>query len=361
MRGAGGYSIVVRSIGRASPAVCQQIGAVLSLPAAAIIKRIYQAPAVLMEGLHHADGCEIRDVLDAAGLVVDLEPEPVDIAAPQVLFDVAVHFQHIEAFSKVGGRLAEFLGCQPEEAERLLETPPGIVLGDVTAATVHALAQRLDGLGTSVVPADKQQSVYDVFLLNADPAVRSAVLRDLRASGEACNDSTQAVILRGLPYDASAAIWRRHQSTGSLRIINQAFEQWDIILDGCDGSDASLDALSLTAGIPREVCPKLLGDLPLVVEECVSNAALQEKLRRYADGRLAVRAVLTTLRTVKLTIISGPVSPLLDPFRKSRIDNQNHELHSYPFVWPDLLYDLQARRLKQRLEAADYEVELQES
>jgi hypothetical protein len=226
--GAGGYSIVVRSIGRASPAVCQQIGAVLSLPAAAIIKRIYQAPAVLMEGLNHEDGCEIRHVLDEAGLVVDLEPEPVDLGSARALFDIAVHIQDIAEFTQVGARLAEFLGCQPEQAERLLETPPGVVLGDVSEATVQALTQRLDGLGANVIPADKQQSVYDLFLLDADPAVRSAMLRDLRASGEACDDSAHAVILRSLSHDAAAAIWRRYQSTGSLRVINRAFEQWDI-------------------------------------------------------------------------------------------------------------------------------------
>jgi hypothetical protein len=358
--GAGGYSIVVRSIGRASPAVCQQIGAVLSLPAATIIKRIYQAPAVLMEGLGHDDGRKIRDVLDEAGLVVDLEPEPVGLG-PAALFDVAVHIRNIEAFTAVGARLAEFLGCQPEEAERLLETPPGVVLGDVSEATIQALTRRLDGLGTNVVAADKQQSAYDLFLLEADRAARSAMLRDLRASGEACDDSAHAVILRGLSYDAAAAIWRRHQSAGSLRVINQAFEQWDIVLDGSDGSDAGLDALSVTAGIPREVCAKLIGHLPLVIEESVSNAALQERLQMYANSRLDVRAVLTTLRAVKLTIINGPANPSLDPFRKSRIDKENHGLHSYPFVWPDLLYDLQARRLQQRLGAAGYEIELQES
>jgi hypothetical protein len=359
--GAGGYSIVVRSIGRASPAVCQQIGAVLSLPAAAIIKRIYQAPAVLMEGLNHEDGCEIRHVLDEAGLVVDLEPEPVDLGSARALFDIAVHIQDIAEFTQVGARLAEFLGCQPEQAERLLETPPGVVLGDVSEATVQALTQRLDGLGANVIPADKQQSVYDLFLLDADPAVRSAMLRDLRASGEACDDSAHAVILRSLSHDAAAAIWRRYQSTGSLRVINRAFEQWDIVLEACDGSDASLDALSATAGIPREVCPTLMRHLPLVVEESVSNAALQKRLRMYANGGLDVRAVLTTLRAVKLTIINGPASPLLDPFQKSRIDNQNHGLQSYPFAWPDLLYDLQARRLQQRLGVAGYEIELQES
>ena len=360
-RMAGGYAIVVRSIGRASPAVCQQIGAVLSLPAAAIIKRIYQAPAVLMEGLNYDDGCKIRHVLDEAGLVVDLEPEPVDIGPAAALFDVAVHIQDIEEFTEVQARLAEFLGCQPEEAERLLETPPGVVLGDVSEATVQALAQRLDGLSTNVAHADKQQSLYDLFLLEADRAVRSAMLRDLRTSGETCDNSAHAVIHRGLSYDAAAAIWRRYQSTGSFRVINQAFEQWDIVLDGSDGSIASLDALSLAAGIPREVCPKLMGHLPLVVEESVSNAALQKRLQIYANGRLDVRAVLTTLRPVKLTIINAPAKPSLDPFRKSRIDNENHGLHSYPFVWPDLLYDLQARRLKQRLGAAGYEVELQES
>jgi hypothetical protein len=341
--------------------VCQQIGAVLSLPPAVIIKRIYQAPAVLIERLNHEDGCEIRHVLDEAGLVVDLELEPVDLGTARALFDVAVHIQDIEAFTQVAACLAEFLGCQPEEAERLLETSPGVVLGDVSEATVQALTQRLDGLSTNVVSADKQQSVYDLFLLDADPAVRSAMLRDLRASGEACDDSAHAVILRSLSYDAAAAIWRRYQSTGSLRVINQAFEQWDIVLETCDGSDASLDALSATAGIPREVCPTLMGHLPLVVEQSVSNAALQGRLQIYANGRLDVRATLTTLRAVKLTVIDGPANPLLDPFQKSRIDNKNQRLHSYPFAWPDLLYDLQARRLKQRLEAAGYEVEFQES
>jgi ribosomal protein L7/L12 len=333
----------------------------LGLPPAAIIQRIYQAPVVLMEGLDHKDACEIHRVLDEAGLLVDLESEPVDVGAVCTLFDIAVHIQDIEDYTEVGARLAEFLGCQREEAERLLETPPGVVLGDVSEATVQALSWRLAGLGASVVPADKKQSVYDLFLLDRDPAVRSTVLRDLRASAEACGDPASGIILRNLSYDAAAAVWRRYQSTGAFRLINQAFEQWDIILVAMDSSAARLDALSVTAGIPRDVCPNLIDHLPLVVEEAVSDSALPKKLKAYAKAGLDTQATLTTLRALKLMVNNGPsTAALLKQPHKTQIDNQDHRLQNFPLVWPGVLYDLQARRLKQRLEASGYDVEMKE-
>lgn len=357
----GSYSIVVRSIGRASPAVCQQIAAVLALPPAAIIKRIYQAPSVLMERLDLEGGSEIRRILDEAGLVVDLVPEPVAPGAVCALFDVAVHIQDIEDCTQVGIRLAEFLGCRPEEAEQLLETPPGVVLGDVSGATVEALTRRLDGLGASVVPAEKKQSLYDLFLLDADSAVHSAMLRDLRASGEASGDPANGIVLRDLSYDAAASVWRRYQSTGPFRLVNQAFEQWDIVLVASNGSDASLDVLSMAAGIPREVCPTLMAHLPLVVEEGVSDAALRQKLQVYADASLDTRASLTTLRQLKLTVSDGPdITPLLERLQEKKFDTQDHRLQSFPVTWPSALHDLQARRLKHHLQSSGYEVELKE-
>lgn len=157
------FAVIVLSIGRASPAVCQRIAPVLALPAAAIARLLYQAPAVLLTQISRQQGCEICRALEEVGLAVELVAEPLAAMAPPALFDIAVHIREPADFVDVAARLAEFLGCPPADAERLLETPPGMVLGDVSAASVEALVQRLAGMGACVVRAERKSSVYDLF------------------------------------------------------------------------------------------------------------------------------------------------------------------------------------------------------
>jgi ribosomal protein L7/L12 len=354
------FAVIVLSIGRASPAVCQRIAPVLALPAAAIARLLYQAPAVLLGQISRQQGREICHALEEAGLAVELVAEPLAAMTPPALFDVAVHIGEPADFADVAARLAEFLGCPPADAERLLETPPGVVLGDVSAASVEALMQRLAGLGACVVRAERKSSVYDLFVASGDSSVGAALRREFAAVPAVC-DARGGLILRGLSHEAAAAVWRRHQASGAVRLVNQAFEQWDITLVACDGSVEKLEALSNATGIPREICAELIAHLPVVIEDGVGNAAIAEKLLLYSDAGLEVRAILTTFRVLQLTVVRGcSVSFLLDLFRSNNIDSSKSRGQSLPFTWPKALNDLQAKRLKQQLEANGCEVELGE-
>ncbi|MEL6539146.1 MAG: hypothetical protein AAFQ98_27270, partial [Bacteroidota bacterium] len=100
-------------------------------------------------------------------------------------------------------------------------------------------------------------------------------------------------MLEGLTYEQSQAVWRRFQSTGFIRLINQDFQRFELVLTAFDATQPEYaQALTELTEIPLEAVEEVLDNLPIQVEESVSRELVAGKLEAYEAAGFTVEAHL---------------------------------------------------------------------
>lgn len=176
------FRLVFHSIGGAVPGNAAAIAIGLGVPVTPVMEALYRAPSVLVDGLSAEIGDRMRALLSEMGCRVTLNPMTAPLPNPVALHDVALHVTDTARYGEIIAALAEFLGTPSEDAGRLVATPPGIVLGGVSRATIDALAARL-GEGADLVASEPAKALYDLFLGPCDAVIRSRLFGDLRRAG----------------------------------------------------------------------------------------------------------------------------------------------------------------------------------
>ena len=328
----------------------------LNVPVATAMEALYRAPSVLVDGLSRDIGDQMLKLLSDLGCVVTLDPNSAAPIKEAQLFDVALHVSDVARFGDISSALAAFLGTSAEEAGRLLSTPPCIVLGKVSSATIDAMATRL-GEGVDLIASDADAALYDVFLASCDASVRARLFDDLRRRGlqPLAEDGR---ILAGLRKQEADALWSTHQRIKELRVVNRDFLRFDLVMTGGDFSDAAEEALIHVAGIPQAIVPRLFDGQDITVMHAVDHNALPDALERLTAAGLTIRADLVTFLHLGLEITKAPrARDTVETLRAIGVEATEAVLRRLPYRLPYHMPELQARMVREMLERSGAQVE----
>jgi len=103
-------------------------------------------------------------------------------------------------------------------------------------------------------------------------------------------------------------VWRRLKATEEVRVVNQAFLKFTLVLDAVPPEGA--EALEALAGVPVTDFPLLSQVLPVPIERHVPYAGVPARLSAYSAAGFRVEAVLSTFALVALDVLSAPAETL---------------------------------------------------
>jgi hypothetical protein len=357
--------VVVRSVGRATPALAAAVGKGLGLPVEAVVRSVYRAPATLLQRVAPELAERLCELLNATGLEVQAVPEGQVVEAPP-LWDAAAHVLDAARLHEAAEALARFTGLSVAAAQDALLTPPGVVLGGVSAASIEALKASLPDGVVELVAVLPQDSRYALHLLPCAEMVARGVLEDVRKLGLEPL-AREGIIAIDLEHRTAQALWQRHSRTGALRLIHTAFLRYTVSLQGPMQafSPAQATLLSERAGVPPEMLPHLLGallDVQIIgLHEDLPHADLPELMAAYAAVGLKVQADLSSFKRYTLELTHAQ-----DPALAQRLLVQQsawpagQPLPAMPCSTAPALSRPRARQLQALLEAAGCDAYLEE-
>jgi hypothetical protein len=270
------------------------------------------------------------------------------------LYDVAVYLKDASQLIPAAEKLSAFIGMSVEEASKLLVTPPNSVLGSVSEATVTAFRQHMADTA-DIIDAAQDDSRYDIILADMPAVVRQRLLEDLHKAGIAISGQ-QGLVASGVHHEQVAVLWQRHRANTAIRIVNQAFLHFDLVLQPQPINDKQKHALTTLAGIPAAMLDEVIAAAPIALLECVPSKQMMFLLEQFSAANITVQADLITFQALQLRIHAATdltsVNALLKRFSVS------HPIQRLPADLPGTYPEIQARVLLHALTEVGAEVEL---
>ena len=285
-----GWRVVVASVGKAAPAASSALARGLGIPAARVVACLYRAPAVLIDGIGREVAQTMVGLLGRLGYVAEAQPESAPAPGPCHLFDVALHI------------------ADPHQADAMamLLDPPGVVLGAISAATVAAFRARLPD-GVEAIASRPEDARYQLYLGDGPEVIKARLRADLAALGFDGRVGN-GLVATGVSHRTARDLWQRHQAGGLLRVVNEDFLRFDLVLHGANGADPQapevIEALSVIADMPAEAIPMVFAAPPIVLCSGLTLAGVGSRLPALAELGLDVRAELTTFQRIGLEVLA---------------------------------------------------------
>lgn len=279
------YNVIIESVGTAKPSVSKILAEGLSLPIEFITQTIYKAPALLFREVDSNLAESSKMLLTQLGLEVSIDEttQVRDFQHEQV--EVCVYVDNIAKLPEINQQVADFLGCETKTALSLLMNEPAIVLGGVTVATAEALSKRVDA---EVIISNPKTDLYTIEIIKSDH-IHIAQIKDFIKQYQLNLVDTKFIV--DVSYDQAQNIWKRFQSNHVLKIINQSFRRFEIVLESIDSQQPNVKkSLIELTGMPEEIVEEVIQELPIQLEESVSYAAVAEKLKMYKNVGLNCEA-----------------------------------------------------------------------
>ncbi|AYV47428.1 hypothetical protein C1707_14805 [Caulobacter flavus] len=332
--------LLITSIGHASPRAASVLSQALELPVETVVDALYRAPARLLANLPAADAARLAALIGTLGVEASVTPAGGPVARAPAM-DLAAELLDLDAADAVAATLGRFLGMDPAAALDLLLTPPGVILGAVTEATVRALETSLPAGAVRLTASRPDQARFALFASDLSHQ-QVNVLRQRLPAGADLSPGGSATVF-DLDRSEADALWRRLKAPEQVRIVDQAFLRFSLELVAAPPEGAA--ALEALAGVPAEDFDLLRRALPVPVEAGVAFDALESRLAAYAEAGLTVRAELETFSYQALDVLSAPAATLAEL-----------GLPGPAPLTTGLMPRPRARLLRHRLEAAGAEV-----
>lgn len=339
--------VVVESVGDATPAASAAVAKGFGLPTDQVVACCYRAPAVLVEGIDRHRAEEIARLLESIGFKIDIQREDTSPPGPQFCHDVALYLREPAQLHECAATLANFVGTDPDEALGLLMRPPGVVLGNVSRATIDAFARRLPD-GAELSWSRPEDARYVCLVLPGAPLLQRSVWDDLRRLGYEV-EGQEGIVAGDVDHATARQLWQRHHAGGVLQVVNQDFLRFDVRLiesvEAESHSEAISGALARHTDIPPHLYAAVLSEAPITLIEALPHADLPECLQALHEAGLKVAAECITFQACRLALTRSPTGTeesllaQLD-LKPSREPDANG---CYPLDPP--LNDLQARSL----------------
>ncbi len=293
------HNVVVDSIGTATPSVATVLADALGTPVEVVANALYNAPCVLFTDV--AEELAETTVKLLAKLGIDAHTQLNDQPLPlkQDPVDIGVYVNDIDKLADVTAALSHFLGCSNAETLQLLMNDPAIVLGGVSRATGDALTERIDA---EIIISNPKEDLYTLVFKSENRMIQSQLEAYLKYA-EISYDFSANTEIRDLTYETANTIWSKFHATGMLKMMNQSFQRYEIILDAVDENNPNFRTkLAAETGMPDEIIDHVIENLPVQIEASVNHKSLQEKLTDYAQNGLTCSPLMIKQNGYKLII-----------------------------------------------------------
>ena len=270
------YNVIIESVGTAKPSVSKILAEGLSLPIEFVTQTIYKAPALLFREVDTDLAENSKKLLTQLGLEVSINEttEIRDFQNEQV--EVCVYIDNITKLPEINQQLAEFLGSDIKTSLSLLMNEPAIVLGGVSIATAEALSKRIDA---EVIISNPKADLYTIEIISKDH-INIAQIKDYVKQANLNLIDNKYII--DVTYEQAQIIWKRFQSNQVVKIINQSFRRFEIVLESIDADQPNVKkSLIELTGMPENIVDEVIQELPIQLDESISYAAVAEKLKMY--------------------------------------------------------------------------------
>lgn len=358
----GDYRLVVCSIGQATPASAKSIALGLGVSVQSVLNALYRAPSILVDRVTFDIAEQMQSLLASLGYETRIDACDQPLAPADEYFDIAAYLTDAQAYDRILDELARFLGTRAADASHLLTTPPGVILGNVSQATLTALRERL-GDGIELIASNPNTARYSVFLTVDSPEQAQRTGLELRRRGYQ-PIADQGCVLIDLDKPQADTLWSAFQKANTLRVINQDFLRYDLVLTepGQGATAEACAALEEQAGIPGHIIPKLFANTPITLIEALPHPQLQSTLLALTRAGLTVRADLISFMPLGLKITHTRAPRQLQHTLQSLglLDSTHNTLPALPFQLPYALPELQARVVRSALQASGTKAELVE-
>lgn len=364
--GHGPARLVVRSIGSAGVTLIRSLRHVLPCSDADIAALLFQAPSVLLAGLERAQAEGIARLLGETGLDCSvLDPDAV-ITEGMGDHEVALSVRDVAHIPGVLVEVVRLLGVDVATARSLICSSPAVLLGGISIATVEALRARFDALGADLDASRSADARFDLFLGDGPAAIRDRAIDRLRAAVGPlpAAPASGPLVVSGLDHATAARVWRElRQSDVPARIVNREFSRYDVVLQAAADNEALRRHLTVRAGMPAAVVPRVLGKLPVVIHRGLRHAALEMVVAELAEAGAA--AIVEPLAFQRFNIALGevreprPLVPVITAIAGMDEVATLTALRARPARLAGLFPPLQARWLQHELRRAGVEARLE--
>lgn len=341
-------ALILKSPGDVDMAGIAALSKALQKPVGVVSRAIYQTPSVLMRGIDPRHRDELGEHCAALGLDVTFGPNDVVLPLDPVRYDVGLHVNESACIPEATGILARLLGVGPDKAFRLLATPPGLILGDVSRAAADVLAQRF-GRGCTVSAAVSGEGPFDLFLPE-----NARIDRELE---ERCA-GRRGLVMLALDAQEAREIFPRLPK-GAARLIPRALLRFDVVLMPREKvAETAVAWLQAETGGSQTEVRRMLAHAPIALRE-----ALDFMEAAVAQAASAAAGVPTEIEAHgflhnDIVVTEAPDRAALEDVLSAAGLNMPVRL---PGRIAENLSDLDARWLAHRLDAAGVRFLFQES
>ena len=297
----GNQSVIIRSIGRSPAAVTNALRAVAPGATEELTRKLLQAPSLLVSGVSEQFSTALAAILRDVGLQIDVCDDDAPFEPGVGDHEVAIYLKDPTRLREVAGEIAAFLGCDVNKAAQLAWSSPALLIGKVSAATVQALRDRFEPLGAELDVSVTAEALYDVYLGTDDRGQRTIVEQTLRTLGVPYSPRGP-LIATGLGRAAADRLWAEASRRAPVRLLDHAFQRFDVVLEGAEDTEALRAHLVETTGMPERIVPKLLASMPRVLHAGVPMRDVPALLEGLAAVGAKASARLLTFQSFDLVI-----------------------------------------------------------
>jgi hypothetical protein len=301
------YRLLVRSIGTADAQVIPHLRPLRRGTDRELAALLYRAPSELLPDVDLETGRRLADALRETGIDVALMPATEPFEPGTGNLEIAMAVKSFDAMPRIIETTMRVLGVDLDSAQRLVCACPAVLVGGVSQATASAMKDRFAPLGVELDVSSPASALYDIAVETADDLARQ-ILADRTFD----TVSTSSVIgsgqffAAGLDAEAAKAVWHDLSRTAAkVRILNRDFQRFDVKLETASVTPAMVEALAAVTGMSEARANRILGSLPIVLQENIRGDQMIELLEttRVAGG--VATGVLLPLTSFALTVRPG--------------------------------------------------------
>jgi hypothetical protein len=346
--------VIILSIGTATPIVVKALSETFGINHELLFKMLYNAPAIFLEDVDELLAQKANDLLVELGLEALIQNTSEAPPLPTEPVDIAVYITDPRNLTKVNKQLAEFLGCTDNDALQLLLNEPSVVLGGVSMATAESLQKRVDA---EVIASNPKQDLYTLELTASDENSRLKLIHLLKNQGIIIPKGENKWVTN-LTYDHLNKFLTHYRSQNNLKIYNQSYSRYRILLNEFDLNESSQTQFLIhQIGMPADALEEISANLPVIIDDSINFNQLREKLALYTQAGLncSEERIPFGKYLISVTNItdSNKAEQLLNKFYKDVKLNTAAEVWKSPLPLESVL----SRFLEKQLEYIGCEVE----
>ncbi|AXG70888.1 hypothetical protein KORDIASMS9_03138 [Kordia sp. SMS9] len=260
-------TVIINSIGNATPGASKVLSDALKVPQDYILKLLYNAPSILFQKVDKDTAEKAESTLTKLGLDVSICTKDDTVDLTTELIDISVSIDNILMLPKVLEQLSVFLGCKQSEVLNLMLNEPSIVLGNVSVATAKALQKRTDA---NVHFSNPRKDIYTILI--SKKAGNTSLKNIEKLLKTKATETAEAFVIENVSYDHSQLLWRQYQSNKAVKLLNQSHQLVSIVLEDFDvENEAHTNFLTEKVGMPKEILADIHEALPITLFENINR------------------------------------------------------------------------------------------